>query len=74
LDALHELETLDDKDCTCSEARSAWDWVFKSDGFFGDFDGHNDDGNGPKGQKERSGLVETTPSRPVNHQGGGRFG
>lgn len=38
-DALNQLATLDQVDAdNADSARSAWDWIFKSDGFFADFD------------------------------------
>lgn len=38
-DALGQLATLDDADANNADsARSVWDWVFKSDGFFSAFD------------------------------------
>ena len=69
IEALEKLEKLDDDDCKRSDARKAWDWVFKSDGFFEDFDG-----NDSKGTKGNAGLASATPRSPVDHQGGGRFG
>lgn len=70
-EALEELAVLDDQDCSKADARNAWDWVFKSDGFFDDHDG--DEGSRsikPKGD----GLVGSVPKSPVDHRGGGRFG
>ncbi|MFC1764797.1 cyclic GMP-AMP synthase DncV-like nucleotidyltransferase, partial [Planctomycetota bacterium] len=72
-ETLDKLEILDDKDCTKSDARSAWDWVFKSDGFFDDYDG-DDDKESKSYKKESAGLVSAVPKRPVDHHGGGRFG
>lgn len=37
-EALRELEVLDDEDADVSTARRAWEWVFKSDGFFEEYD------------------------------------
>lgn len=37
-EALRELEVLDDEDADLATARRAWDWVFKSDGFFEEYD------------------------------------
>ncbi len=38
-DALDKLEELDDSEkYTLESARSSWDWIFKSDGFFKEFD------------------------------------
>lgn len=72
-DALDKLEVLDDQDCTKSDARSAWDWVLKSDGFFDDNDG-DDDKESKSYKKESAGLVSAVPKSPVDHRGGGRFG
>ena len=36
-EALSKLSILHEEDCTRGDARKAWDWVFKSDGFFDDF-------------------------------------
>jgi hypothetical protein len=74
IEALENLEKLDDEDCKRTDANKAWNWVFKSDDFFDDFDGGDDEGNGSKGPKSSSGLASSIPSSPVDHQGGGRFG
>lgn len=74
IEALEKLEKLDDANCKRADAIKAWNWVFKSDDFFDDFDGGDDEGNGSKGSKSSSGLANSIPSSPVNHQGGGRFG
>ena len=73
-EALEELEKLDTEDCRRSDARKAWDWVFKSDGFFEDLDDDEDDSNDPNGGKASFGLVSEIPKSPVDHRGGGRFG
>ncbi len=71
--ALDKLEGLDNEDCTLAEARSAWDWVFKSDGFFADFD-KKLKAAAAKASSVNFNFAESTPSRPVDHQGGGTFG
>ena len=72
-EALDKLEILDDQDCTKSDARSAWDWVFKSDGFLNEYDG-DEDKESKSYKKEGAGLVSAVPKSPVDHRGGGRFG
>ena len=70
-EALGKLETLDNDDCSKAEARAAWDWVFKSDGFFDDYD----DGFGSDGKSSiDKGIAIHTPTKPVDPRGGERFG
>lgn len=73
-EALEKLKVLHDLECTQEQARKAWDWVFKSDGFFDDDeDGSDDDGNG--GSPDKSfGIANSTPKKAVDLKGGGRFG
>lgn len=73
-EALEKLKILHDQECTQEQARKAWDWVFKSGGFFDDEDGgSDDDGNG--GPQDKSfGIASSTPKKAVDLQGGGRFG
>lgn len=71
-EALGKLEVLDEKDCGRPAARRAWDWVFQSDGYFQDLDG--DDDNGGNSKALNRGIAATTPSRPVDPRGGGRYG
>lgn len=66
-EALEKLAILHDDKCTQSDARSAWDWVFKSDGYFDDFDGSKKNGS-------TFSIASNTPTKPVDPQGGGRFG
>ncbi len=73
-DALDELEMLDAEDCTQSDARRAWDWVFQSSGFFKDLDEREDQEESGGSEAAGSGLVSGTPERAVDHRGGGRFG
>ncbi len=40
-DALNQLKILWNEKCTQSQARTAWDWVFQTNGFFLDFDQRN---------------------------------
>jgi len=40
-EALEQLEILWDDQCTPSQVRTAWDWVFQTSGFFLDFDSRN---------------------------------
>ena len=37
-DALKELAILESDNCTKKSARTAWDWVFQTDGFFRAYD------------------------------------
>lgn len=71
-EALDKLKILFEKGCTQRDARKAWDWVFKTDGFFDDEDGDsdNDDGDSPGS----FGIACSTPKKAVDLQGGGRFG
>ncbi|MGJ8652599.1 MAG: cyclic GMP-AMP synthase DncV-like nucleotidyltransferase [Opitutaceae bacterium] len=72
-EAIDKLKVLHDADCTQEQARKAWDWVFKTDGFFDDEDGNPDEDNG--GSPEGSfGIASSTPKKAVDLQGGGRFG
>jgi hypothetical protein len=64
--AIDKLATLDNPDCDRKTARGVWDWIFMSDGFFDNFDKAKDDSS--------KGIASSSPSRPVDHQGGGRFG
>ncbi|MCP4902049.1 MAG: hypothetical protein GY906_34215 [bacterium] len=76
-EALGKLEVLDDDGCDRSGARTAWDWVFKTDGFFLGFDDDGDDArddNGGKSDAVDKGIAISTPTRPVNPEGGGRYG
>ncbi len=74
-EALGKLEKLDDDDCSRSDAREVWDWVFKSDGFFDELDDEDgNDGDDSGGGTKSSGLVISTPRSAVDHRGGGRFG
>jgi len=40
-EALNKLSVLHHPNCTLKEAREAWDWIFKSDGFFEAYDKDN---------------------------------
>ncbi len=46
-EALSHLKVLMEDSCTCKDARTAWDFVFQSDGFFASWDENhgNDDGS-----------------------------
>lgn len=72
-EALGKLKILDDSDCTQEQARKAWDWVFKTNGFFEDEDDESgdDDGSSPDGS---FGISIGIPKKAVDLQGGGRFG
>lgn len=72
-EALEKLKILQDADCTQEQARKAWDWVFKTDGFFDDEDDNSGDdgGSSPDGS---FGISSGTPKKAVDLQGGGRFG
>jgi hypothetical protein len=74
-EALKELRVLHDYDCTKKAARKAWDAVFKTDGFFDDFDRDEDNGGGNGGGKSPvTNVASSKPDKPVDLQGGGRFG
>lgn len=74
-EAQEKLEVLDEADCTKSDAREAWDWVFQSDGFFEEIDEDDDDNGDDSGSKsKRAGLITSIPRTPVDHRGGGRLG
>ena len=64
--ALEKMLALDEPKCEKKKARTIWDWVFMSDNFFEDYDKENDDTS--------KGIASSTPSYPVDHRGGGRFG
>jgi len=64
--AKDKLTELDSPKCDKKKARSIWDWVFMSDGFFEDFDSDNEDSS--------NGIASASPNYPVEHRGGGRFG
>jgi hypothetical protein len=72
-EALGKLEVLLEKDCTQEEARKAWDWVFKTDGFFDDEDDSNND-NRAASPRDVFGISSNVPKKAVDLQGGGRFG
>lgn len=71
-EALGKLEVLDNDECSKADARAAWDWVFKSDGFFKDYD-NNEPGSGSKSGIEK-GIAMHIPTKPVDTEGGGRYG
>ncbi|MCC5788387.1 MAG: hypothetical protein JJT75_02040 [Opitutales bacterium] len=72
-EAIEKLNVLHESDCTAKKAGKAWDWVFKSDGFF-DEDG-DDSNNGDDGSPDNFfGIARSTPKKAVDAQGGGRFG
>lgn len=75
-DALDELAVLFESGCTKKAARKAWDWVFKSGGYFDDFDDNDDDGgnDGGGGKSSTANVASSAPTKPVDLQGGGRFG
>ena len=73
-EALEKLEILDDHNCSKADAKGAWDWVFKSDGFFDDYDNDGGKGSDAGGPKGAVGLANAVPKSPVDHHGGGRFG
>lgn len=74
-EALDKLAVLFESGCTKPEARSAWDWVFKSDGFFEDYDDDDDPDDDPSGSTTKSHTVAfSSPSAPVDPAGGGRYG
>jgi hypothetical protein len=64
--AIDKLAVLDNHDCDRKTARKVWDWIFMSDGYFDDFNDKNEDSH--------NGIASSSPSYPVDHQGGGRFG
>lgn len=68
-EALNKLEILNTEECTTADARKAWNWVFRSDGFFDEYDG-DDQVEGQAG----FGIASATPKKAVDLQGGGRFG
>lgn len=70
-EALGKLEVLDNDDCSKKDARAAWDWVFKSDGFFDDYDNDSESGGNSSINK---GIATNAPRKPVDTKGGGRFG
>lgn len=73
-EALDEhLVVLDEADCTQDKARSAWDWVFKSDGLFAEQDAELS-ASGSKSGDGPSIIAPSTPPRPVVPEGGGKFG
>jgi hypothetical protein len=52
-EALDQLATLDKSDANNADsARSVWDWIFKSDGFFAEFDAER------KQEEKRNALLE----------------
>lgn len=53
-EALKELAVLESDTCTKKAARAAWDWVFKSEGFFRDYDEEH----------EEAAVAATTPVAP----------
>ncbi len=65
-EALEKLEKLDEDDCSQSDARKAWDWVFKSDGFFSDFDTNSDESKSTDKRGNTGHLLADplTPSAP----------
>ena len=69
-EALGKLSVLDEEGCTKADARKAWDWVFKTDGFFKEYDEQEKDSTSNASQ----GLAATVPSRAVDPRGGSRFG
>ena len=69
-EALGKLAILHEADCKKPDARSAWDWVFKSDGFFKSYDGG---GKSNLGVSSAS-FAAAAPTKPVDPQGGGRYG
>lgn len=75
-EALDELDVLHDSDCTKKAARKAWDWVFKTNGFFDEFDGDDgdDDDGGGGGKAFAVNIATSEPDKPVDLEGGGRFG
>lgn len=70
LDKLMELDKQENNNS--SAARAAWDWIFRSDGFFKDYDDNLDEAVNSSGSGY--GIASQVPSSPVHHQGGGRFG
>lgn len=78
-EALDKLASLDNDDSRNQKAtRAVWDWIFRSDGFFGDWDDEKGGGpgadRGPGPSVGGSGLASQVPKHPVDHRGGGRFG
>ena len=69
-EALSKLSILHEEDCTRGDARKAWDWVFKSDGFFDDFDSDSEDDD----PSPDSGIAKSTPKKAVEPRGADRFG
>lgn len=69
-EALSKLSVLHDEDCTKGDARKAWDWVFKSDGFFDNFDSDSEDDD----PSPDSGIAKSTPTKAVEPRGADRFG
>jgi hypothetical protein len=61
-EALSKLAVLlDESKCTKKAAREAWDWVFKTDGFFGSFDEKEKSAN-EMAEALRSGTLRITQS------------
>lgn len=53
-EALKELAVLETSTCTKKAARTAWEWVFQTDGFFRDYDEEN----------EEAAVAAVTPAAP----------
>lgn len=69
-EALGKLEVLFEDDCTREKARKAWDWVFKTGGYFESYDEENPDPDSNDSVKSSS-FTNTAP--PVDIHGGGKF-
>lgn len=66
-DALQELGVLDNEDCTCKVARSAWDAVFNTSYFSNQPDTQTE-------KKDAASLIITSSETSRRNDGGGRFG
>lgn len=73
-EALGKLEVLDTADCDKAAARAVWDWVFRTDEYFADYDGAGGDDDKGGSRALDKGLAATAPTRPVDPHGGGRYG
>jgi hypothetical protein len=71
-ESLGKLSVLDKEDCTKADARNAWEWVFKTDGFFKEHDDEQEKGSSTSNASK--GLTAAVPTRAVDPRGGSRFG
>ncbi|MCG7928779.1 MAG: hypothetical protein N0E44_01870 [Candidatus Thiodiazotropha lotti] len=68
-DALNQLDTLDNGECTRADARKAWDTVFNTT-YFSDLPPDDDDG----GEKAKAPFIITANEAADRQDGGRRFG